>query len=220
MKTLTRSAVVAVTFSAIFAPSSLASSSSQGHRLVNAYGEPAGFGNPPEVIIPISKEMYFNRALPGLGGLFLFPGYVDRRNFEPLGVWQERSAAEARGTVTIGPLEVLDSGPTGPLTPSVLEAAREEVTAQVLDRIKATDRKMKSLKSLSKSLGAETQMQFKTAAREVAEHRAALRESLKVVRASGSEDWPQARTAVAVNFNAYVQSLHRAEAAAAGMAKS
>ncbi len=115
----------------------------------------------------------------------------------------------------IGTLEVLDSRPTGPLTPEAQDAARDEVTAQVLERIKLTDRAMKSLKSQTRSLPEDNRAQFQAAAAEVAQRREVLRESLRVMRASRGDEWSTARSNVAVNYNSYVEATHRAAAAAA-----
>lgn len=210
MKTLPPSLLASLTLVAGLVSSALAEPA-KPNRLVNAYGEPAGFGNQSDVILPNTKELNQSQARPGSVGLFIMSGTFDRRNYESLGSWQTRSAMEARGRVEIGPLEVLDSGPTGPMTGDVLTAAREEVTAQVLTRIKATDKIMASLKRRSHSLDGEAQAQFQTVAQEVAERRRVLRENLKTVRAVEGDEWSNARAAVAVSFNAYVQSLHRAE---------
>lgn len=186
-------------------------SSVTNHRLVNAYGEPAGLGNVPDVIIPDTKAMNQSNSRPGIGGLYLMKGSFDRRNFESLGSWQERVAMESRGTVIIGPLEVLDSGPTGPMTPDTRAAATDEVTTQVLDRIRTTDKIMSSLKTRSQTREPDAQVGFKATASEVAERRQVLREDLKTMRAANDDEWSNARTAVSVSFNAYVQSTHRAE---------
>lgn len=219
MKTLMKSVLVAFTCSAgaaIGAPAS----STINNELVNAYGEPAGFGNLPDVEPRVgfnpTNNLIDRIAQPGTNGMYLLPGNVDHQSFASLGQRQARAAAAARGTVTIGQLEVLDSGPTGPLDPDALHAARDEVTQQVLGRIKATDRVMRSLEDQAKSLDEDDRTRFKAAAAEVAQQRAALRESLRVVRATDGDAWTNARTAVSVNFNAYVQSMHRAEAAATG----
>jgi hypothetical protein len=220
MKTLLHTAAIslAVSVSFVVLPRTLAEPGDP--KLVNAYGEPAGFGNLPEVVPIETKEFNFSRSQPGTGGLYLMTGTVDRRSFESLGSWQARTAAEARGRVIIGPVEVLSSGPTGPLTPEAREAAREEVTAQVLERIRVTDREMRALKKQTKALDESGQSRFKLVAEEVAQRRAALRESLRAVRANNSDTWSDDRTAVAVNYNAYVQSLHRAEAVASGPANT
>lgn len=184
--------------------------------LVNEYGEPTGFGNLPDVIVADApSSLAFNQSRPGLGGWYAFPGTSDPRSYESLGNWQARQAAlNAGGTVTIGTLEVLDSGPTGPMAPDAIDAANAEVTAQVLNRIKTTDRTIAALRRQSKELDSGARAQFETAAAEVSTQRQALRESLKVVRASEGDQWTNARAAVAVNYNSYVQALHRAEAAA------
>jgi len=212
MKTLVHSAAVSLTFFTGLAVSALAQPA-DAKPLVNAYGEPAGFGNESDVIIPNTKELNTSRSRGGTAGLYVFPNTFDPRYYESHGQWQDRVAAENRGQVIIGPLEVLDTGPTGPLTPDAQAAATDEVTAQVLTRIKATDKEMSALKSRAKSLDEETNARFKAAANEVAERRAALRENLRIVRAADGSEWNSARAAVAVSFNAYVQSLHQAEAA-------
>jgi hypothetical protein len=215
MKTLMQSAVIVFTLSVSLTANALASPD-KNPKLVNAYGEPAGFGNLPQVVPIETKDTTFTNSRPGLGGLYLMPGTVDRRNFESLGSWRARSAAEARAHVIAGTLEMLDSGPTGPMSPEAMDAAREDVTTQVLDRIKTTDRAMRSLKKQTKTLDANTQTRFQSAAEEVAQRRVALRESLRAVRAAGGDEWTYDRSTVAVNYNAYVQSLRRAESAASG----
>jgi hypothetical protein len=220
MKTLLQSAAISIALALSLALPSRALAEPGDPKLVNAYGEPAGFGNLPQVIPIEAKESTWSRSQPGMGGLYLMNGSVDRRSFESLGSWQARSAAEARARVIIGPLEVLSSGPTGPLTPEARETARDEVTAQVLERIRATDREMRALKKQTNALDENGQTRFKLVAQEVAQRREALRESLRAVRANNGDTWADDRTAVAVNYNAYVQSLHQAEAVAAGTATS
>ena len=219
MKTIVPTTLVLFTFfaaAAAGAPSAPAATD----RFVNAYGEPAGFADLPQVIVPESAGMNFSASRPGLGGMYAMPGTVDPRNFESLGEWQDRTAAEASGIVTIGALEVLDSGPTGPLTPDVQAAARDDVTAKVLGRIQATDRIMAGLRSEAADLDPDTQARFKATAVEVDAHRHTLREDLKAVRAADESEWPAARSEVAVSFNAYVQSMHRAEAIVSAPANS
>lgn len=210
MKILKSTTVTLLTFSAGLGAAAVAAPKS-GNPLVNAYGEPAGFGKLTDQVIPDTKGMYQTKSDPRAMGMYIFPGTFDIRNFESLGSWQARHEAESRGTVTIGPLEILDSGPTGPMTPEAQTAATAEVTAQVLNRIQATDKLMASLKRQSKSMDEDARRQFKVIANTVAERRQALRESLKTVRAADDNEWSDARTAVAVNFNTYVQAQHRAE---------
>lgn len=178
---------------------------------VNAYGEPAGFGNVSAAVIPNTPELNVSHSRPGTGGMYVIPGTVDRRTFDSMGTHQAQIAATLPGTVTIGALEVLDSGPTGAMTPAARAAARTQVTNQVLDRIRVTDKIMISLTNQSESRDRDTQAAFKAAAREVAASRQALREDLKAVRAADDAQWSAARTAVAGSYNAYVQTLHRAE---------
>lgn len=220
MKALRLTTLALLTLSAPVALSVLAMPKKNARPLVNAYGEPAGFGKLPDVVVADSPGLYLSASRPGTGGLYVLPGYVDPRSYESSGQRQVRLAAESPGTVTIGALEVLDSGPTGPMPADALEAANEEVTTQVLTRIKATDRAMASLRSRSKSLDDDTQARFKAAAADVAERRQALRENLKTVRSIGGEQWSNARAEVAVSFNAYVESLHRAEAVVGASATS
>src|SRR5262245_54564386 len=99
MKTLTHSFLVALTLSAGLTAGASAASSSKS--LVNAYGEPAGFGDLPDVVAPEPTGNTFSQSRPGAGGLYLVPGTFDRRNFESLGAWQARIAAEQRGRVII-----------------------------------------------------------------------------------------------------------------------
>ena len=146
--------------------------------------------------------------------------YTDRRTYESLGSWSARINAVQAGTVIIGPLEVLDSGPTGPMTAAAQSAARDEVTAQVLGRIRATDKVMASLEQPSTSQNASAQVEFNAAVRAVAEQRHALREDLKTMRASTGDQWSNDRSTVSVSFNAYVQAMHRAEASSAGGLRS
>ena len=181
--------------------------------LVNAYGEPAGFGDLPNVQMTDGPDLKWSNSLPGYTGLYVWNRHVDLRNFESIGVRQARLAEEANGTVTIGPLEVIGSGPTGPMTPEAQTVATEEVTAQVLARIKATDRLMASLQRRSKDLDDAGRARFSSAAAEVQERRQALRESLKTVRAASDDQWSNARSALADNYNAYVQTTHRAQGA-------
>lgn len=178
---------------------------------VNAYGEPAGFGNVSDAVIPNTPELNVSHSRPGTGGMYVVPGTVDRRNFDSMGMQQARFAATQSGKVTIGALEVLDSGPTGVMTDAARTAARTQVTNQVLNRIRVTDKIMASLTTQSESRDRDTQAGFNAAARDVAASRQALREDLKAVRAADDAQWSTARTAVAVSYNAYVQTLHRAE---------
>ena len=208
MKTLLPSIVALSVFSTGLVNISLAKPTS--NPLVNAYGEPAGFGNLPDVLVTDAPVLKWSNTLPGMTGMYVWNRYVDVRNFESIGMRQTRLAEEANGTVTIGPLEVIGSGPTGPMTPEAQTVATDEVTAQVLARIKATDRLMTSLDRRSKDLDDAGRARFTTAAAEVQERRQALRESLKAVRAASDDQWSSARSAVADNFNAYVQSTHRA----------
>lgn len=188
---------------------------------VNAYGEPAGFSNPPTVVVTPpapGQTVQSNSAGPGLAGLYPIHGNVDRRNFESLGAWQERKALEAQGgTVNIGALEILDSGPTGPLDENSQAAATSEVTGQVLTRINATDKTMAALKTRAASLDESSRERFKAAADEVSVRRQALREDLKNVRQADASQWAAARATLASSFNAYVQAQHRAEEAAAAV---
>lgn len=214
MKTLIRPCVIAFTFSAGLAASAFASPVTPDSKaLVNDYGEPAGFGNTPQIPVVESKAQETSASLPGSGGLYVMPGSFAPKSFESIGAWQARAAAESRGTVTIGPLEVLESGPTGPMTPEAQQVARDEVTAQVLTRIQATDHIMHSLKTQARAESEEDQARFKAAADEVAQRREALRENLRVLRATSGDQWSNARSNVAVSFNAYVESTHRAQAA-------
>lgn len=215
MKTLTNKSVAALV--ALVLSSGMAfAANSNNKRLVNAYGEPVGFGTAPEIQADGSGSggtPNFSASNPGAGGMYLRAWVNDSSRFESLGVRQERAAAEAAlGNVSIGTIEILDSGPTGPMTSEQTDAAKEEVTAQVLNRIKATDRTMSYLKSRAKGTDSDTQARFKVAATEVAERRAALRESLKTVRAADEAQFSTARAAVATNFNDYVAAQHRAEA--------
>ena len=136
---------------------------------VNAYGEPVGFASQSEVILPNSKELNMSNSRPGSGGSYIIPGTYDVRNNESSGSWQARVAAVPPGNVIIGPLEVLGSGPTGPMTPEARATARDEVTTQVLERIRATDKIMSDLESRSASLDKNAQVSFNTAATAVAE---------------------------------------------------
>lgn len=186
---------------------------------VNAYGEPAGFSNTPSVVVTPpapGQDVQSTSAVPGLAGLYPIRGNVDRRNFESLGAWQERKDAELQGgSVNIGALEILDSGPTGPLDENSQAAATSEVTGQVLTRINATDKTMSALKSRAASLDGASRERFKAAADEVAVRRQALREDLKNVRQADGTQWAAARATLASSFNAYVQAQHRAEEVAA-----
>jgi hypothetical protein len=182
-------------------------------KLLNAYGEPAGFGNPPDVVISANEDVSYSASTPGSAGLYRRPGTgPDRRNFESLGAWQERKAVEANATVIIGTLEVISSGPTGPITPEVRSADSAEVTGQVQARIQATDKSMAALKSRARALDETTKTRFDSAADEVAMRRQTLREDLKTMRTAGDDQqWASARTTLAASYNAYVQSQHRAE---------
>lgn len=182
-------------------------------KLTNAYGEPAGFGNPPEVIVSSTENLTTTASAPGSAGLYRLPSSgPDRRNFESLGSWQERKAAEVNATVIIGTVEVISSGPTGPITPEVRAADSAEVTGLVQTRIQATDKSMAALKARARALDDTTKTRFASAADEVALRRQTLREDLKTMRtASDDQQWASARTTLAASYNAYVQSQHRAE---------
>ncbi len=213
MKNLIHSCAALLAVSASFTVGSLAA---DNDKMVNAYGEPAGFADRPESVTPLpataDTRSTVSHSQPGTGGLYYLAGAFDSRNSESLGARQARIAAENPGTVTIGPLEVLGSGPTGPLTPDARIAARDEATAQVLARIRATDHEMAALKRQAGSLDDGTRARFQAAAADVAQHRAALRENLKDMRAAEGDDWSAKRAELSVSYNAYVQSQHNAEA--------
>ncbi len=210
-------ATLASTFAAGLAAFAIAQDTSASKELVNAYGEPAGFGNPPAVVValPLPNQSVPSASTPGFAGLYPIRGNVDRRNFESMGSWTERKQAEANATVSIGALEILDSGPTGPISLEAQSAATAEVTGVVLTRINATDKVMASLKARASSLDEASKARFQAAADEVAQRRSTLREDLKTMRQSDNAQWSGARSAVASSYNAYVQSQHRAEEAVA-----
>jgi hypothetical protein len=217
MRTLKIASLASFASAAALSLSALAASKSDDHN-VNAYGERAGISNPPEIALADPSDFTPDKCPPGTVVWYQFPGSTELpsslpwRKGESLGQWQTRAAAaSANATVTIGTLQVLDSGPTGPMTPEARDAARQEVTTDVLNRIAVTDRVMAALKQRASNLDANTQAQFKTVASEVRERRQALRESLKAVRTADDAQWSDARSAVAVNYNAYAQSLRHAQ---------
>lgn len=184
-------------------------------KLVNAYGEPAGFGNLPQAVValPATSQFITSSSAPGTAGLYPLKGSVDRRNFESMGSWTARSESAATANVNLGELEILDSGPTGPITMDAQAAATTEVTGAVLVRINATDKVMSSLKVRASNLDDASKARFQVAASEVAQRRTTLREDLKTMRQSATAQWSDARSAVSTSYNAYVQSQHRAEEA-------
>lgn len=147
----------------------------------------------------------------GAGGVYVPPPHGEVR--------ARVNGPGAKGAAAGSIAATLDAGPTVRVIESRSIAAREELATEIDQRIDASSHAVASLKRQARSLDDEAQTEFDAAMKDVALREKQLKRSAKHVRKATSENWEEARSAVAADYSAYAQAVMRAEAAA-GSAKA
>lgn len=184
------------------------------------FGQSDGFNSVPATAPVVSANPSLNQmgrstSIPGAAGQYLWTGTVttSTADYQSIGARQAAAQAEEvpQGRVNIG-LPGATTSTTIETAPTQLANTPDALNSQVNGEIAATDTTMTALSARSKNLDDAQQARFKAAADDVAARRAALRDSLRNARAADSSTWSNARADVSDKYNAYMDSLHRAEA--------
>jgi hypothetical protein len=159
----------------------------------------------------------------GAGGAFggaPLPGETRASGaFETIGMRQQRLAAEPKTTSSAPALDAsaaLRAGPSALDLRAANADTRTQLASDLDTRIAASAKSMNATRVQAKSLRGEAQAEFKAAARDVDTREKELKASVKAARRASVDAWPEARANVAANYEAYLQAVSRAEAAAAG----
>jgi hypothetical protein len=154
--------------------------------------------------------------------------HANERAFETIGMRQERikgeadtraanaggRALEANGMARANERAVVAVTNAGPSSDHIRRAdvnARSEIIAGIDGRISAGSRTVGELNSRARTLSGEAKADFKAAMKDVDAREKDLKASVKAARKASPEAWAESRAHVAASYEAYTQSLARAE---------
>lgn len=147
--------------------------------------------------------------------------------FESMGMRQARLATDAEPLAetatstetTVSPVAneqaasaLLSTGFSSDTIRAANAAERQQLAADINQRIEATSDAMATLKDDAKTLDDDIRADFKAAAKEVKASEKKLKKSVKAVRKASAETWAEKRAEVAADYESYLQSIARAEA--------
>jgi hypothetical protein len=135
--------------------------------------------------------------------------------FETIGMRQERVATQTDVAQRHVATTALNSGPSSLAIHAASRTEREQLATDIDERVAASSKAMAAMKTQSKSLNGDARAEFKSAAKDVDAREKELHASLKAARDASDETWVDRRASVAASYEAYTQSVGRAEAIAA-----
>jgi hypothetical protein len=200
---------------------------SSGSAALNTHGNPAGaigaaqLGSTPSTVgttVPTSTDPTTN-TVNGVETIAVAGGS------ESIGMRRERLRAEtavgagafADSTVTSF---ALDPATGAGVIRTTERDARDQLGDQVAQNIDSGSGALSAAKAQAKQLDAQSRAEFDAAARDARDAERRLRQSLSAAQRASATDWEQARTALASDYEAYIQAVAQAQRIAAGGSSS
>lgn len=117
------------------------------------------------------------------------------------------------GRTTVSVATALDSHTVLPTIRAGMFESREQLIADIDNRLNNADRALASIRASRAQMSATGRDQFKAAEDDVKAREKALRKSLRAARNASAAEWETARNQLAADYEAYAAALARVDAA-------
>lgn len=130
----------------------------------------------------------------------------------------DRPASEATlsmtGRPTVGIATSLDAPRVTTTIRGQSDTARDQLIADIETRLDASQTALRGFRSSTREMSAESRDQFEAAADDLKAKEKALKKSLKAARKADAQEWNNARTQLAADYEAYAAAAARIDALA------